>query len=116
MVNVNLESLVVGREEFDRIVDRKFYELLDAETLIVSPRTLEQFFQDYEDLYYQIPIEGETASHRYLVNLSSRMIPLDQDQSDIQPLLDEIANLRAQNLKIQQELVILTTKVAQNAV
>lgn len=116
MAKINLESLVVGREEFDRIVDRKFYELTNDEEVINLSRTIEQFFQDYEDLYYQIPTEGNIASHQYLVNMSSKMFPIIQDQSDIQPLLDEIANLRAQNLKIQQELVTLTTKVAQNAV
>lgn len=115
MARVNLETLVVGREAFDKAVDRSFSELVNQVPIEIT-KSVEQFFQDYEELYYEIPVEGSTMSHRYLLEMSSKLVTLEKNLDDIQPLLDEIANLRTQNLKLQQELITGTTKVAQNAV
>lgn len=102
--NVNIKKTVYEKDNFDKVVDRSFKTF--AQPLPVeSERTLEEFFDDYERLYYEMPVEGESKSHRYLINRSSELVDFEKDTQDIQPLLDEIAQLREQILTYQEQLI-----------
>ena len=55
----------------------------------------------YENLFYQIPKEGDVDSHRYMLERSAEYLGVVVSQDDLQALLDEITNLRQQVLDLQ---------------
>jgi hypothetical protein len=62
------------------------------------PDTVEELFRLYDKLFYTIPVEGETNSHQYILKESSKLATLDRFSEEIQPLLDEISQLRRELL------------------
>ena len=71
--------------------------------------TIDEFFQLYNDLFYEIPKLGETNSHEYLIKQSSDYVGSTILTDDIQALLDEITALREENLELQRNIIDLTT-------
>jgi len=107
--SVEIKKTVFNNTKFTKVVDRNF------NTFILPPVDLtddiETFFRLYEDLYYVIDVLGETNSHQYLVRKSSELLTFDTITQDIQPLLDEIAQLREENLGLNQQILTLQTTV-----
>ena len=62
------------------------------------------------DLFYQIQKEGDTNSHRYIIQKEADYLGVSINQDDIQALLDEITSLRQQVLETQQIINDLTKK------
>jgi len=102
---VQLRRTVVDREKYLKVVDTSFSSF--PETVGEEQITLEQFFQAYENLYYEIPVEGVVNSHEYLVRRSSELLDLEKNTEDIQRFLDEIARLREQLLEANQTILQL---------
>lgn len=108
--DIQLQKTVFGKVDFTKVVDttfRTFTQPVPEE----DPDTPEELFRLYDKLYYSIDVEGETESHRYLVNKSSELLNFDAVTEDIQPLLDEIAQLREENLALNQQILTLETKI-----
>lgn len=99
---------VYNKSEFGKVIDRSFTTFAQPPAVEEEP-TVEEFFDLYETLFFDIPIEGENNSHEYLVKRSSEVISYEKDTEDIQPLLDEIAQLRTQILDYQQQIIDLNT-------
>ena len=106
--DIQIKKTVFSKDNFEKVIDRSFKTFAQPEA-IEEERTVEQFFTDYENLYFEIPPEGDTNSHRYLIQKSSELVDFDKDTDDIQPLLDEIAQLRQQILEYQQQLIAANT-------
>ncbi len=109
MRNVRLNKKVYSKEELEKSVDNTFKTFVDE--VEEDNDTIAEFFRLYEKLYYEIPTEGETNTHEFLIRESSKLVQLEKDDSEIQPLLDEITDLRQrlleaniQNVEEQQEL------------
>ena len=102
---VDLTKEVFNKEQYTQTIDTSFSELgvttlqddLEAET------TVEDFFISYNELFYDIPAEGDTNSHQYLIQTSGEYISFDANQEEIEALRDEISVLRVENLELQQE-------------
>lgn len=110
---INLYQQAVTTREFNRVVNTEFSTFTD-----VTPEedfTVEDFFVEYERLYYEIPAEGENNSHEYLIRRSSELVDLETESTDIQPLLDEIASLREQLLQANSQIVELESQLSQNS-
>ena len=63
---VNLIKEVFGRNTYTKVVDTSFSELYVPVTASVAPSTtltVEQFFDAYNTLFFQIPATGEVNSH-----------------------------------------------------
>jgi len=104
--DINIRKTVFSTTEFNRVVDtgfKVFTQPLEEENL----DTPEELFRLYEKLYYDIDVEGEDNSHEYLVKKSSELLTFDKVTEDIQPLLDEIAQLRQQLLLANQQIIDL---------
>jgi hypothetical protein len=54
-----------------------------------------------------LPVSGSINSHTYLVAKSGEYVGAEQVNQDIQLLLDEITNLRQENLKLNQDILNL---------
>jgi len=104
--NVEIKKTVLGTNNFNKVIDttfKTFTQPIPEE----DPDTPEELFRLYEKLYFSIDITGETDSHEYLIKKSSELVNYDAVTEDIQPLLDEIAQLREQNLALNQQLLDL---------
>lgn len=108
---VTFNSQVYEKQAAEAVLDRQFREFGQVD--VIAEKTVEQFFQDYEDLYFQIPAKGDVQSHQYLVEKSSQLYKIEDTVTDIQPLLDEITNLRAQTVADQQTIIELNTRIAE---
>ena len=96
MTNIKVDKTILGKNNSVLNTDFSFF-LKDT---IVPEFTLEDFFQLYEELFYQIPQEGEVESHRYILNKEAEYLGVQlADDIDIQALLNEITSLRQQLLE-----------------
>lgn len=98
----------LNKEDLDKVIDRSFstFGQIEVEDEGV---TVEEFFTYYEELFNEIPLNGTSNSHEYLVKTSGALLEFEKDTEDIQPLLDEIAQLRQQLLEANQEIIELRT-------
>jgi hypothetical protein len=85
------------------------FNLLLVTDVAVLP-TVDEFFSDYDQLFFDIPKFGETNSHEYLIKTSQEYIGLSNVVNDeIQALINEITELRQENLELQQQLLSVIT-------
>jgi|TARA_B110000908_G_scaffold96619_1_gene114209 hypothetical protein len=73
--------------------------------------TVEELFRLYDKLFYSIPIDGENRSHTYILERSSELADFDKSTEEIQPLLDEITQLREQLLDANQQIFDLQNQL-----
>lgn len=104
MASIRVKKTVLNKDDFNKAIDRSFTSFID-ETVEENTDTVEELFRLYNKLYYEIPIEGERNTHEYIVKESSKLVQLEKDIEDIQPLLDEITQLREQLLLANQQLI-----------
>lgn len=105
---IKIQKTVFDKNNYDKVIDRGFKSYAQPAPIEEEP-TVEFFFELYEQLYYEIPPEGDTNSHQYLIKKSLEIVDFQKDLQDIQPLLDEIAQLRTQILEYQQQLIEANT-------
>ena len=116
MAKVKLNRQAFNKESFKDTVNTEFNELGvngngDVENNL---STVEDFFRLYQELFFEIPKEGETNSHTFLIKESTEYVGLEQSNQDIQELLDEIASLRERNLELEQEKIRIISELTQN--
>ena len=96
MTSIKVDKTILGKNNSVLNTDFSFF-LKDT---VVPEFTLEDFFQLYEELFYQIPKEGEVESHRYILTKEAEYLGIQlADDVDIQALLNEITSLRQQLLE-----------------
>jgi len=97
MANIRLSRTVLKKDQFDKSIDTSFKSFVD--TVEVDNDTIEEFFRLYNKLYYDIAPEGEFNSHEFLIKESSKLVDFERNDEAIQPLLDEISDLRKRLLE-----------------
>ena len=114
MSQIPVEKEVFDKSLFSRVINTRFSQFLtDSDEAETPVFTIDDFFELYEQLFYQIPKEGDTNSHRYILEKEADYLGVIINQDDIQALLDEITNLRQQLLDTQTALNELS-KVTQS--
>ena len=106
MAKVDLRKTVYNKDQFSRAVGGREFSTFGVQAL-ADIFTVEDFFNQYDNLFLSIPINGPTNSHEVLVRRSGELVGFQRTTEDIQPLLDEIASLRDQLLTLQQENIDL---------
>ena len=110
---INLNKKVYAKNQYEKVIDTKFSQLaitvtpLSEQNISSTAADIEDFFQKYNELFFQIPKEGETNSHEYLIKTSTDYIGSAAVNADIQALIEEINNLQQQNLELNQQLIEL---------
>ena len=107
--DIRVKKTVYSTSEFLKVVDTSF-KTFTQPIAAEDTDTPEELFRLYDKLYYVIDVQGETDSHEYLIRRSSELATFDKTTEEIQPLLDEISQLRQQNLALNQQLLDLQTK------
>ena len=111
---LQLSKKLYDKSAYLNTINNQFTELVPSTPEGVDVLTVEEFFELYNELFYEIPKEGETNSHEYLVKQSTNYIGSQVITEDIQALLDEITSLREENLTLQQNIVDLTLPTNDN--
>jgi hypothetical protein len=102
---IQLNKTVYGKITYPNIINTEFTQLIGAQhTNEINTITIEEFFQAYNDLFFEIPIDGEFNSHLELIKRSTEYVGVNQTTDEIDALLTEINQLRLENLKLQQQL------------
>tara|TARA_R110001592_G_scaffold108672_1_gene303511 strand:- start:1610 stop:1963 length:354 start_codon:yes stop_codon:yes gene_type:complete len=105
--NIKLNKEVFNKLPYEKTIDTSFNELgvkTIQEQLNEQP-TVQEFFDMYNTLFYQINELGETNSHEFLIKTSSEYIGFEENNELIEALQNEIAQLREDLLNTQQQLV-----------
>lgn len=118
MSDFNLNKQIFNKRAFNDTIDTSFTELTSSVELPVTQSlpTINEFFQYYNDLFYDIPKFGDENSHEYLVLTSQQYIgTISSDQDVIDALIAEVTELREENLALQQEIALSATATAEEA-
>ena len=106
--NSNLRREAFNRKQFDDTIDTSFSELgvnnVDPSTFDPSLATVGDFFTIYQTLFYQIPKVGDINSHEFLIKESTEYTQFRAQQDEIDALLAEIDELRAQNVTLVADM------------
>ena len=103
MANVEMIKEIYGLNTYSKAIDTKFSELVQTvQQATSSAVTVDQFFQYYDELFFNIPVEGSINSHVYLVERSQQYIGGSVIDAEKQALIEEINSLRQQLLDVNQ--------------
>ena len=105
-VNLNKENF--NRVQYENVINTSFSQLVPPSSSLPEETlpTVEEFFQDYDSLFFQIPQTGEN-SHETLIVSSTDYIGYQPLNDEITVLTEEITSLRAQLLETRQQLADL---------
>jgi hypothetical protein len=108
MSQIPVQKTVFNKDTYGRVIDTQFTQLIPLSEIENLSFTIDDFFELYDQLFYQIPREGETDSHQYILQREADYLGVSLSQDDIQALLDEITSLRQQVLDTQTIINDLT--------
>jgi len=111
MAQIPVQKTVFNKNNYEQVIDINFHQLFDSQIVEDTPSfTVDDFFNLYESLFFQIPKDGESDSHKYILQKEADYLGVKIDNTDVQALLDEITSLRQELLSTQQTITSLTTK------
>ena len=105
-IQADLNKTVFDKKKFEETIGTDFTQLSTGEEdrfFDINLATLEDFWTLYEKFFYDIPKLGLINSHEYLAQESAAYAGSDTINDEIQSLLDEIALLREENLKLRED-------------
>jgi len=116
--NINLNKKVFNKRDYQKTINTSFTQL-DVKTVqeqIDEQPTVQEFFNLYNELFYEINELGETNSHEYLIKTSSQYIDFTKNDELVEALQREIAQLREELLETQQQLSEGTTNTIRDRI
>ena len=109
MSQIPVQKTVFNKDQYSKVIDTEFSQLISSnqteEELVF---TVDNFFELYDQLFYQIPRDGETNSHQFILQKEAEYLGINLSQDDVQALLDEITSLRQQVIDTQTVINELT--------
>jgi len=100
---VTLIKKIYNTSNYENAINPTFTEFVTASVFIDTPGiTVPEFFDNYQQLFFDIPIDGVTNSHTYLIQQSQQYIGGSVIDLEKQALIEEINSLRQQLLDINQ--------------
>ena len=99
--NINLRKTIYSNKSTEGLVDRSFSEFFKTK----DPVNLDRFFSIYNELFYEIPKNGE-KSHKSIIKQSQEYINdyFDPRDEDIQTLTERIIELEEELAKPDEVL------------
>lgn len=106
---VKIKKTIYSLQNFNNVVDTKFSQLINTSTNNVTPveedLTIDAFFNNYDRLFYDIPLSGSNQSHLELASRSLEYLGLSMDD-----LRNEIEFLREENVNLKNQ-ILLTSQI-----
>jgi len=116
--SVPLNKLVFAKTQYERVIDTSFTQLVTpapVDPVSIPSISTAEFFNNYQEIFYQIPKFGEANSHEYLIKTSQAYIGSTVVNDEIVLLQQEITQLRRQLIEIQREPVQLISQTLQTS-
>ena len=112
---IDLKKKIYSKEEYKNTIDTNFTQLgkKSVPETLDSEVTVNKFFKEYNELFYEIPALGETTSHEFLIKTSSDYIDFEPNQEEIEALQNEISILSRQLLELQTQTAGITGSIGQ---
>ena len=110
MAQVELNKRVFSKNQYQKVIDTSFTQLVplnQIDTVPTSSVSVDQFFEYYNQLFFDIPKLGDTNSHEYLIKTSQEYVGSTFESDNIQALIDEVTFLRQQNLELNEQIQTL---------
>jgi hypothetical protein len=101
MSQISIQKTVFNKESFNKVVNTQFTQL-GMQSAALPEFTIDDFFRLYEQVFYQIPKEGNSNSHQYILQKEADYLGIDLNTDNVQALLDEITVLRQELINLQQ--------------
>lgn len=105
-MDVKLNRKIFNKDKFNNTINTEFGQLKpvkDSFIFDVNLANIDDFWTLYDKFFYEIPKEGEVNSHEYLVEKSTDYIGKEKVNAEIEALLQEINELRQENLRLRQQ-------------
>jgi hypothetical protein len=109
MAKITLNKEVLNKNQYQKVIDTSFTQLVQPTP--VTPESIPsisvaEFFNNYQEIFFQIPKFGDINSYEYLIKTSQEYIGSNQLIDDtIQALIEEVTQLRQENLDLQQQII-----------
>ena len=89
---IDLIREVYSKTEYPKVIDTNFNELgnISINEQLEDEVSVEEFFQLYTKLFYEIPSYGGVRSHEYLITTSAEYIDFEPNNDIIEALQREI--------------------------
>ena len=104
MSQIPIQKIVFSKDSFNKVINTQFSQLINQQTEEEETSlnfSIDDFFELYEQVFYQIPRDGDINSHQYILQREADYLGIIINQDDIQALLNEITSLRQQVLDTQ---------------
>tara|TARA_B100001059_G_scaffold233571_1_gene273924 strand:+ start:736 stop:1062 length:327 start_codon:yes stop_codon:yes gene_type:complete len=103
--NVDLNKEVFNKRDYEKTINTSFTQLgvKTIQEQIDEKPSVQEFFDLYNELFYEINELGPTNSHEFLIKTSTEYIAFDDNNEIIEALQKEIADLRAELLEAQKQ-------------
>ncbi len=103
--NVDLNKEVFNKRDYEKTISTSFTQLgvKTIQEQIDERPSVQEFFDLYNELFYEINELGPTNSHEFLIKTSTEYIAFDDNNEIIEALQKEIADLRAELLEAQKQ-------------
>lgn len=109
-VEIDITKEEFSRSKFSKVVDTQFSQLsTPQEEEATTAISVEEFFIQYDELFYDIPQTGEN-SHTTLIERSSDYINYNNQSETVRLLLEEINSLQRQLNDLTLENIELQTQ------
>jgi hypothetical protein len=100
-----LQKTIYSLNGFNNVVDTSFSQLAKTSvtkgTINTPDKTVSQFFQEYDSLFFEIPPTGSDQSHLGLATRSLEYLGLS-----LETLQSEIDTLREENVNLKNQIVL----------
>jgi hypothetical protein len=109
MAKIILNKETLNKNQYQKVIDTSFTQLVQPTP--VTPESIPsisvaEFFNNYQEIFFQIPKFGNINSHEYIIKTSQEYLGSDPlTDSTIQALIEEITQLRQENLEFQQQII-----------
>src|SRR5210317_766870 len=106
---IRVQKTVQDKESFSKVVSKEFTTFTRQQE-VIDTDSISELFRLYNKFYLDLPLEGN-LSHTKLIEESSKLVSIQQDTDEIQPLLEEITNLRSNLLESNETIEELNTQI-----
>ena len=110
---VQITREVYQKNVYKNVIDTEFSQLIQPITQIEEEGpTVDEFFQSYDELFFEIPKTGNINSHEYIVKQSIEYLGDEYVNPLIEELQNEITSLKEQLLKTSEVTDDLTSQLS----
>lgn len=102
---VQIQKTIYSLSNFNNVVNTQFSQLAKQQPInnssLASDMTVDQFFNEYDILFFDIPPTGSENSHLTLATRSLEYIGLS-----LEDLQNEISSLREENIDLKNQILL----------